>query len=562
MSLPAVARRAALGLTLAKIVAALLLLNAAVSFDNVWPTPWITADTRLAPEFVLLCSLLLLLVKLVGPPGSRLLSGIAVAYTLLAIGRYADVTAPALFGRSINLYWDARELPRFLAVSSQGLASWQTLAIVAAVALLLRAIYRVLRLAILLIARDAAPYALRSVPLLALTAAAIVLVLANAAGVKATWPYVSRPVTPTYVYQAKLLLTAFSPSRLERALPPSPAFDSDLAALNGADVKLMFLESYGAVVFDNPLLRQRLAASREALARQIAASGKYVVSAFVRSPTFGGASDLAHLGLLAGIDLSDPVRHDLLLTSRRPTLISLFHERGYDTIGLYPALSWEWPERAYYGFDKFFDGPDLGYLGPRLGFWAIPDQFSIARIEQILPAAAAPPARFLFFPTITSHIPFHPVPPYQPDWNRILSPAPYDDAAIARSLADKADWTNMLPGYAGMIEYTYSWLGGYLGQPALREYVLILLGDHQPAASVSGPNASWDVPVHLIGSNRSLIERFIALGFQPGLEPQRPILGSMDQLTRILLAGFDGRSKVAMQAIASGPSAETRLARP
>lgn len=536
-----------------RIAAALLLLNAAVSFDNVWPTPWIAPDTRLAPEFVLLWTVLLLIARLAGMPGPRLLSAIAIAYTLLAIGRYADVTAPALFGRPINLYWDARQIPRFLAVSSQGLADWQALAVVGGFVLLLWAIYRGLRLAILVLARDAAPRALRSVPLSLATAAAVALALANTAGIKSTWPYVSRPVMPTYVYQANLLLTAFSAARLESALPRSPAFDSDLRALDGADVKLLFLESYGAIAFDHPLLRRRLAASREALARQIAASGKYAVSAFVRSPTFGGASDLAHLGLLAGIDLSDPVRHDLLLTSSRPTLLSLFRARGYRTIGLYPALSWEWPERAYYGFDEFYDGRDLGYRGPQLGFWKIPDQFSAARIDQILAASPDPRPRFLFFPTITSHLPFHPVPPYQPDWRRILSREPYDDSAMARMVGGKADWINLFSAYAGMIDYTYTWLGGYIERPSRRAYLMIALGDHQPAASVSGPDAPWDVPVHLIGSDRRLIERFIALGFRPGLEPQRPVLGSLDQLTQILLDAFDGQSMAAVQSIVARP---------
>lgn len=545
-------------LTVVKVVLAMLFLNAAVSFDNLWPTPGITPDTRLAPEFVLLWSLLLLAVGLAGMPGPRLVAGLALGYTLLVIGRYADVTAPALFGRPINVYWDGRQIPRFLAVSAQGLASWQTLAILSIVALLLWAIYRMVRLAIVIAARDAAPYALRSAASLSITVAAIVLALANTAGVKSTWPYVSRPVLPTYLHQADLLLIALSPSRLEEALPPSPAFESDLAALKGADVKLMFLESYGAVAFDNPALHQRLAASRDALARQIEASGRQVVSAFVRSPTFGGASDLAHLGLLSGIDLSNPVRHDLLLTSRRPTLISLFHRRGYQTIGLYPALSWEWPERAYYGFDKFFDGPALGYRGPRLGFWGIPDQFAVARIDQMLPATPGSPAQFLFFPTITSHLPFHPVPPYQPDWKRVLSTEPYDAAAIALSLADKSGWADMLPAYGGMIEYTYRWLAGYLARPAARDYVMILLGDHQPAASVSGPDAPWDVPVHLISANRALIERFIARGFRPGLEPQRPVLGSMDGLTRILLDGFDGGSTAGLQEVAVKPGTEDR----
>ena len=44
----------------------------------------------------------------------------------------------------------------------------------------------------------------------------------------------------------------------------------------------------------------------------------------------------------------------------RPTLTSLFRRAGYQSAGLYPALSWDWAERAYYGFDLFLDGRDLG----------------------------------------------------------------------------------------------------------------------------------------------------------------------------------------------------------
>ena len=311
-------------LAVVKVALALLFLNAAVSFDNLWPTPGITPDTRLAPEFVLLWTLLLLAVGLAGMPGPRLIGGLAFAYTLLVIGRYADVTAPALFGRSINLYWDGRQIPRFLAVSAQGLASWQTLAILlgrraAAVGDLPRGAPghsdRRARRGTPCIAfpRDTADHRLgdragagqhrRRQGNLALRLAP------GAADLSAS----GRPPADRLVADAS-----------ERCAAAIAGLRLRSCRTRRADVKLMFLESYGAVAFDNPALHQRLAASRDALARQIAASGRQVVSAFVRSPTFGGASDLAHLGLLSGIDLSDPVRHDLLLTSQRPTLISLF----------------------------------------------------------------------------------------------------------------------------------------------------------------------------------------------------------------------------------------------
>jgi len=89
-----------------------------------------------------------------------------------------------------------------------------------------------------------------------------------------------------------------------------------------------------------------------------------------------------------------------------------------------------------------------------------------------------------------------------------------------------------------MFDYTYRWLGGYLQRPEPRESVMLWVGDHQPASSVSGEGASWDVPVHVITRDPELLARFVALGFQPGLEPQRPPLGSLHDLTTLLLKTF------------------------
>jgi hypothetical protein len=86
-----------------------------------------------------------------------------------------------------------------------------------------------------------------------------------------------------------------------------------------------------------------------------------------------------------------------------------------------------------------------------------------------------------------------------------------------------------------MFDYTYRWLGGWLQRPEPRESVILLVGDHQPAASVSGEGASWEVPVHIVTRDPELLARFVALGFTPGLTPQRPALGGMHDLTGVLL---------------------------
>ena len=543
------ARRVAAG------VLALLFLNGMLSFSTWWPTPAIVPDHRLAPEFVWLWLALLALVGVFGRLPRAAAALLAAGYLLLVVGRYVDVTTPSLFGRELNLYWDVPQIPRFLWVTARDYSAWASVLAVAAVALLLWLLYRLLRLAIAVAGREAAPYALRARWTWIATAGAVALVLANYAGVRATWPVVSKPVVPTYWRQAQLLAAAASPQALAATLPRSAALEAALAApqrvslgaLGGRDVYVIFMESLGAVTYDNPQAARQLAPARARFAEDIAAAGRQVASAFLRSPTIGGASDLAHLSLLSGIDLADPRRHDLLLTTNRPTLLTLFRQRGYRTFGLYPAVSWEWPERAYYGFDVYLDGPALDYRGPPLGYWKIPDQFSLARFEQMFPRDGAEPPRLLFFATITSHLPFSPVPPYQPDWQRVLTETPFDERDTAKALAERVDWLDMFPDYLRMVEYTYRWLGGFLRLPEARETVFVLIGDHQPAGNVSGEGAPWDVPVHIVTRDPEILARFAALGFRTGLEPDRTPLGGMHDLTAMLLQGF-GLAPPAQQA--------------
>lgn len=540
-------------------VFALLFLNAALSFSTWWPTPGIVLDRRLAPEFVGLWLVVLALVAWRGRVGNGLGNGalgiLTLAYLLLVLGRYADVTAPSLFGRPINLYWDGLQIPRFLWVSAQEMAWWQSGGVLAVVLLCFALLFAALRWGIAVAARDAAPYALRHRWAWAATALATLLAAGNYAGVQATWPVMSKPVIPTYWHQLGLVAAALNDSAVQQALPArTPVEDAlerpdVLAALAGRDVYLIMMESVGAIVVDDPRASVPLRPVREQFAADVAASGRGMVSAYFTSPTFAGGSDLAHLGLLAAMDLSDPFRHDLLLTTDRPTLNTLFRRHGYQTFGLYPAVSWEWPERAFYGFDVYLEGRSLDYQGPELGYWKIPDQFAAARFEQMYPRSTgiAPgngenqvPPRFVFFPTITNHLPFSPVPPFQPDWNRVLTPEPFDPADTARALAARPNWLDMFPDYLGMVAYTYQWLGSYLRQPEPREAVYLLVGDHQPSANITGEGASWDVPVHIISRDEALLQRLRAQGFQDGMDPRRESLGPLHHLTGMALKAFAG----------------------
>src|SRR5438093_879607 len=95
------------------------------------------------------------------------------------------------------------------------------------------------------------------------------------------------PVIGTYGRQARLVAEALAGSP---TLAASPPMDSDLSRVNGADVFVVFVESYGAIGFDRPALAERLAAGRGRFDAAIRQTGRRVVSAFVPSPTFRGSS--------------------------------------------------------------------------------------------------------------------------------------------------------------------------------------------------------------------------------------------------------------------------------
>src|SRR5205823_12593415 len=133
---------------------------------------------------------------------------------------------------------------------------------------------------------------------------------------------------------------------------PSPAMTADLGRVAGADVFLVFIESYGAIAFEKPDVAPRLDAPRAQLDASIRETGRGVVSTFVDSPTFGGSSWLAHVSLMSGVEVRDPETNARLLTEHRATMVSAFKRRGFRTVALMPGLRQRWPEGSFYAFDE------------------------------------------------------------------------------------------------------------------------------------------------------------------------------------------------------------------
>lgn len=516
------------------LVAALLLLNASLTFQNAWPTPAVRWQNALSIE---LAALVLALAWLRRPARAALVSRgwLGTVWILLVIGRYADVTAPALYGRDINVYWDLRFVPDVVAMMTRVAPLWLIVVVSAAALLAVGVLYALLRWALATIGDAVARPSERR----ALAAAAAVIVVLFVAESRAAHDSeasaFSRPVTGMYARQARLIAQALGRSS---SLAAGPSMNSDLSLVQGADVFLVFVEAYGAVSYERQQFAESLAASRVRLTADIRATHRDVVSAYVESPTFGGSSWLAHLSLVSGIEVRDTATSSLLMTTKRDTLITTFARHGFRTIALMPGLRQNWPEGVFYGFDDLYGAGRLDYHGPEFGWFAIPDQFAIQKLDALEVGRQSRRPLFVFFPTISTHFPFSPTPPYQPDWPRLLTDAPYAGSDITDAYSVQPDWLNFGPGYIDALTYTYASIGGYLRLRPDRDFVMILIGDHQPAAAVSGEGAPWTVPVHVIASRRPLLDRLAAHGFRPGLSPARPAIGPMHKLTPMLLDAF------------------------
>jgi len=521
------------------LVAALLLLNASLTFHNVWPTPAISWRGEISAElaaYIVSCAMLARARKRSngGWISSVTLRWITVVWMFFVIGRYADVTATALFGRDINLYWDLRFIPDVVSLLAKAAHIWLVVGALAVLILVMAILYIVLRWAIQTVTIAAMNSPTR-IPLTTIASVTLVVFAANASGAHVPGIEFARPVTLTYARQVGVAVRAMGGKTI---VPPSPAMTADASRIKGADVYLIFLESYGAVTFDRPAFAAALAPARAAFDSAIHDTKREVVSAFVESPTFGGNSWLAHISLLSGIQVRDPDVNAMLMAQKRDTMVTFFKRQGYRTVALMPGLWQAWPEGSFYNFDVIYGGERLAYRGPEFGWFDIPDEFALARFESLEAGRSSRPPLFMFFPTISTHTPFRPTPPYQPDWTRVTTDQPFDEADLDRAFDQQADWLNLGPSYVDAMTYTYVTLSGYLRKTAGRDAVVVLLGDHQPPALVSGEGAPWDVPVHVITNRREVLDSLVAKGFRRGLTPSRPDLSKMNDLLPILLDAF------------------------
>ncbi|MEM7709185.1 MAG: sulfatase-like hydrolase/transferase, partial [Pseudomonadota bacterium] len=266
--------------------------------------------------------------------------------------------------------------------------------------------------------------------------------------------------------------------------------------LDGRDVLIVFLESYGRTSVDNPLYAPTHLPRLQASEALLAAEGLAARSLWLTSPIAGGQSWLAHGTFASGLPTGDQGRYRAMLASPRKTLFHLARDAGYRTGAVMPAITMDWPEGPRLGFETILAAADLGYAGAPFNWVTMPDQYTLAAYPRHM--GDDPRPDFLQIALISSHAPWTPVP-WMLDWEEVGDGRIFDAMAASGDTPREVwkDRGRVRDHYRRAIDYTLEATFAFAARQD-EAPLMIVLGDHQPAPSISQVEG-LDVPVHLIG---------------------------------------------------------------
>jgi len=514
---------------------ALRLIGAAIALSLLWNLPVRLGELdfahlgRPALEVVLLFGALALVPFLRRGKSAVWLAWSAAAATLLVVVlKAADLGVRTALGRPLSPWLDlhlAPSLVHLLTGTVGGVLGWLVLLGVPIVAG-----------ALFLAARTAvrhAQVALEHRPLRA-GAVAVAALLVTAAASERVAPDLLDGHRAVATHASATLLEQWRRGRAILAALPEfrrraehDAFrdagrNAQLAGLGGADVLLMYVESYGRSALDDPRYAKVVRPRLEAFASRLADAGLHAASGWLVSPTAGGQSWLAHGTMQSGLWLPHHRHYELLLTTDRLTLGEAFTRAGYRTIAVKPAITMPWPEGQRFGYDRIYAAADLGYQGRPYNWVTMPDQFTLSALERTERADHPRAPLFAEVSLISSHAPWTPIPPVLDDWSVI------GDGKIFSRWADLGDPPEVLwrdaervrRHYALALDYVLGVLASYAERFVDRDTLLLIVGDHQPSPLITGEGASRDVPIHVVTGDPGLLEPFLAWGVAPGLVPE------------------------------------------
>ena len=317
------------------------------------------------------------------------------------------------------------------------------------------------------------------------------------------------------------------------------------AQLRGKDVLVIFVESYGRTVLDNPQFAPHIRPLLERTTSKLAEKGFAVRSSFLTSPTVGGLSWLAHGTAMSGLWIDNQIRYNSLMLSERPTLNRLFNQAGWRTVAVMPAITMAWPEGQYFGYDQIYDAYNLGYQGKPFNWITMPDQYTLAAFQQRELAKQARTPVMAEIALISSHAPWTPVP-HLIDWNAVGNGTVFNAQATSGDSPEEVwkDNARIRLQFRLSIEYALETIASYVLNYGDDNLVVLVFGDHQPAPIVTGDSGqiksgSRDVPVHFIARDPKIMAAIAHWQWTAGMLPAADApVWRMDEVRNKLIDTF------------------------
>lgn len=521
---------------------AAFLLNALLVIGDFIESRWALLPAQISLELAAFLALAIVLPRWGVGFGSALQWLVAAVLLGLILLRIADIVVPWSFGRNFNAAVDMKYLPFFVGLLHGSFDPVLFTALVTAALLLLLVALALLRWSIGTLSGAGAALRLRAFAAVALLATLAYTVtpprydlgrLPVAGAVAGTaWR------NANYVWDAK----GFSNRYLAQITAAQAALprDTDLTALGGRNVLLVFVESYGAITLTDPTLAAILNPVRSRFEESARAAGYHVYSSLLNSPITGGGSWMAHATMTAGVRIDTQPLYDVLLTTTAPTLGYFFRDRGYRTVVAMPRIQQPWPEGAFFSFDTVLNDAAFAYTGMRFSWVTIPDQFVLEKVHAREIAMADKPL-FIQYVLSSSHLPFDSAPPVIEDGRTLGDGRIYDTLAFEEFPPPAQVFDNQR-GYVATIRYVLDSISNYLVRRLSDDSLIIVVGDHQPPLTIAAATRNKAVPIHVLSRDPALLEPFQQAGYVAGMTPLATVTDvGMESFLSWFLASYTSR---------------------
>jgi hypothetical protein len=374
--------------------------------------------------------------------------------------------------------------------------------------------------------------------------AALGIVIAEIGAARRAWALPIDPPGAAFTFRVALerattyraLLADLENFRIAAETDRFDGAENLLDVLDGRDVLIVYVESYGRTSFDNPLYAPTHLETLRQAEEKLDDAGLAMVSGWLTAPISGGQSWLAHGTLASGLSTGNQARYAAMLASPRRTLFHLAAQAGYHTAAVMPAIVLPWPEANLLGFQRVYAAADLGYQGQPFNWVTMPDQYTLSVFDRLFPGGEDP--LFAQIALISSHAPWVPIPEMI-DWDDVGDGTIFDQWATSGDPPSVVwrDRDRVRDQYRQSIDYALEVAFDHTARNADKDRLVIVLGDHPPAAFVSQIE-SFDVPIHVIGSPE-LIEAVADWEWTAGLIPNaRTPVWSMEAFRDRFLRAF------------------------